>query len=92
MKFLNLLAIQNELQGASYTVDNLIEVINKFVIWVQRIGIALAGLSLLVGFVIYAVTDVENKPRAKQRIFQTLMGIIGIVIATSLISLILSLF
>lgn len=92
MKYFNLLAIQNELQGASYTVDNLIEVINKFVVWVQRIGIALAGLSLLVGFVIYAVTDVENKPRAKQKIFQTLMGIVGIVIATSLISLILSLF
>lgn len=92
MKFLYLLEIQNELQGANYTVDNLIEVINKFVIWVQRIGIALAGLSLLVGFVVYAVTDVDNKPRAKQRIFQTLIGIVGIVIATSLISLILSLF
>ena len=92
MKLVNLLAIQNELEGANYTIDNLIEVINKFVVWVQRIGIALAGLALLVGFVIYAVTDVDNKPKAKQRIFQTLIGIIGIVIATSLISLILSLF
>lgn len=92
MNILHLLAIQNELEGANYTIDNLIEIINKFVIWVQRIGLALAGLSLLVGFVIFAVTDVENKPRAKQRIFQTILGIIGIVIATSLISLILSLF
>lgn len=90
--FLKLLAIENELQGANYTVDNLIEVINKFVVWVQRIGIALAGLALLVGFVVYAVTDVDNKPRAKQRIIQTLIGIIGIVLATSLVSLVLSVF
>ena len=38
------------------------------------------------------VTDVDNKPRAKQRIIQTLIGIIGIVLATSLVSLVLSVF
>lgn len=91
-KILNFLAIKNELQGANYTIDDLIKIINTCITWIQRIGIALAGISLLVGMVYYAIADVDNKPRAKQRIIQTLFGIIGIVLAVSLISMILSLF
>lgn len=86
------LAVENPLQNGTYTVDTLINVINKFITWVQRLGIAAAGLALLIGFIVYAVVDVDQKPRAKQRIIQTLLGIVGIVIATSLISIILSLF
>ena len=55
-------------------------------------GIALAGVSLVIGFVLYAVADVDKKAQVKQRIIQTMFGIVGIILAISLVNLIISLF
>ena len=81
-----------KLEGGTYTVDTILEVISTFTGWVLRIGIALSGVSLLVGFVTYAVVDVDQKPRVKQRIIQTLLGIAGIILALSLVNIIIDLF
>ena len=40
----------------------------------------------------YAVTDVDQKARVKQRIIQTLFGIAGIILAISLVNIIIDLF
>jgi len=40
----------------------------------------------------YAVVDVDQKPRIKQRIIQTLLGIAGIILALSLVNIIIDLF
>jgi len=81
-----------KLEGGEYDVPALLNIINKFTSWVQIIGIALAGVSLLIGFVIYAVVDVDQKPRVKQRIIQTLFGIGGIILSISLVNMIIELF
>lgn len=93
MKYIYLLAegIQ-KLQGGTYTIDSILQVINTFTSWTLRVGIALAGVSLLIGFVMYAVVDVDQKPKIKQRIIQTLFGIAGIIIAISLVNIIIDLF
>ena len=56
------------------------------------IGIALAGVSLIIGFILYAVADVDQKQRVKQRIIQTMFGIVGIILAISIVNLIIDLF
>lgn len=81
-----------KLPGGNYTIDSILNIISKFTGWVLRVGIALAGLSLLVGFVMYAVVDVDQKPRVKQRIIQTLLGVAGIILAISLVNIIIELF
>jgi len=90
-KFLNILAIER-LQGGEYNVDSIIKAIQTFTNWALRVGIALSGVALVIGFILYAVVDVDQKPRVKQRIIQTMFGIIGIVLAISLVNLIISLF
>lgn len=40
----------------------------------------------------YAVADVDRKAHVKQRIIQTMFGIVGIILAISLVNLIISLF
>ena len=81
-----------KLEGGNYTVDSILKIINTFTGWVLRVGIALAGVSLLIGFVMYAVVDVDQKPRVKQRIIQTLLGVAGIILAVSLVNIIIDLF
>jgi len=90
-KFFNILAIER-LQGGEYNVDSIIKAIQTFTNWALRVGIALSGVALVIGFILYAVVDVDQKPRVKQRIIQTMFGIIGIVLAISLVNLIISLF
>ena len=46
----------------------------------------------VIGFVLYAIADVEQKARVKQRIIQTMLGIAGIILAISLVNLIIDLF
>ena len=58
----------------------------------MRVGIALAGVSLIVGFIMYAVADVDKKQQVKQRIIQTMFGIVGIILAISIVNLIIDLF
>ena len=87
----SLLAIE-KLDGGSYNVDSIIKAIQTFSNWALRVGIAAAGVSLIVGFILYAVTDVDQKQRVKQRIIQTMFGIIGIILAISIVNLIIDLF
>ena len=90
-KYLNLLKIEH-LEGGGYNVDSIIKAIQTFSTWALRVGIAAAGVSLIVGFILYAVVDVDQKPRVKQRIIQTMIGIIGIILAISIVNLLIDLF
>ncbi len=81
-----------KLTGGNYTIDNLLSAIEKLTSWTITVGISLAGLALIVGFVTYAVVDVDQKPRVKQRIIQTLLGIAGIIVGLSLVNLVIDLF
>ena len=71
----------DKLEGGDYNVNSIIKAIQTFSQWALRIGIAAAGVSLIVGFILYTVVDVDQKPRVKQRIIQTMIGIVGIIIA-----------
>lgn len=88
---MNLLAIE-KLDGGNYNVDSIIKAIQTFSNWALRIGIAAAGVSLIIGFILYAVADVDQKQRVKQRIIQTMFGIVGIILAISIVNLIIDLF
>lgn len=88
---MSLLAI-TKLDGGNYNIDSILKAIKTVTDWCLRVGIALAGVSLVVGFVLYAVADVDRKQQVKQRIIQTMFGIVGIILAISLVNLIISLF
>lgn len=88
---MNIMAIE-KLEGGEYNIDSIIQAIQTFSNWALRVGIALAGVSLIIGFVLYAVVDVEQKQRVKQRIIQTMFGIVGIILAISIVNLIIDLF
>jgi F0F1-type ATP synthase membrane subunit c/vacuolar-type H+-ATPase subunit K len=88
---INILAISH-LDGGGYNVDSIIKAIQTFSGWALRVGIALAGVSLIIGFVLYSVVDVDQKQRVKQRIIQTMLGIVGIILAISIVNLIIDLF
>jgi len=88
---LSVLAI-TKLDGGNYTIDSILNAIKTVTDWCLRVGIALAGVSLVIGFVMYAVADVDRKAHVKQRIIQTMFGIVGIILAISLVNLIISLF
>ncbi len=81
-----------KLDGGSYSIDSIIKAIQTFSNWALRIGIALAGVSLIIGFIMYAVADVDKKQQVKQRIIQTMFGIVGIILAISIVNLIIDLF
>lgn len=95
MKYFNILATQNgisKLDGGTYDVNSIIKAIQTFSQWALRVGIAVSGVALIVGFILYAVADVDQKARVKQRIIQTMFGIVGIILAISLVNLIIELF
>ena len=87
----NLLKIEH-LEGGGYNVDSIIKASQTFSTWALRIGIAAAGVSLIVGFILYSVVDVDKKAQVKQRIIQTMFGIVGIILAISIVNLIIDLF
>lgn len=92
MKYLfNLLAI-NQLDGGTYTIDTILKVIKQITDWALAIGISVAGVALVINFIMYAVVDVDQKPRVKTRIVQTLLGIFGIIMAISLVNIIIKMF
>ena len=80
------------LEGGGYDVNSILKAIKTLTNWALSIGIAAAGVSLVVGFILYAIADVEQKARVKQRIIQTMLGIAGIILAISLVNLIIDLF
>lgn len=82
----------SHLEGGTYDVNSILSAIKTLTGWCLSIGIATAGVSLVVGFILYAIADVEQKARVKQRIIQTLLGIAGIILAISLVNLIIDLF
>ncbi|MBE6153919.1 MAG: hypothetical protein E7166_06835 [Firmicutes bacterium] len=93
--FFNVLAVPNgisKLDGGTYSIDTILQAIQKFTSWTLRIGITVSGVALIIGFILYAVSDVDQKARVKQRIIQTLFGIVGIILALSLVNLIIELF
>ena len=87
----NVLAIQ-QLEGGTYTVDTVLKVIKQITDWAIAVGISLAGVAVVISFIMYAVVDVDQKPRVKTRITQTLIGIGGIIISVSLVNIIIRLF
>lgn len=89
--FLNMLAIE-KLDGGTYNVDSIIKAIQTFSNWALRVGIAMSGVALIIGFILYSVVDVDQKQRVKQRIIQTMFGIVGIILAISIVNLIIDLF
>lgn len=89
--YVNLLAVSH-LEGGNYDVNTILKAIKTITNWCLSIGMAAAGVSLVVSFVLYAISDVEQKARVKQRIMQTLFGIVGIIIAISLVNIIIDLF
>ena len=89
--FVSMLAIQH-LEGGTYTIDTVLNVIKQITDWALAVGISLAGIALVVSFIMYAVVDVDQKPRVKTRILQTLLGIFGIILAISLVNIIIKLF
>lgn len=91
MKYLKLLTIE-KLEGGNYDVNTVLSAISKVTDMALKIGIALAGVSLVIGFIMYAVVDVDQKPRIKSRIIQTLLGVGGIILAISLVNVIIGLF
>ena len=80
------------LEGGGYDVNSILKAIKTLTSWALSIGIAAAGVSLVIGFILYAIADVEQKARVKQRIIQTMLGIAGIILAISLVNLIIDLF
>ena len=91
LNYFNLLKIQH-LEGGSYNIDSIIKAIQTFSNLALRVGIALSGVALIIGFILYAVVDVDQKQRVKQRIIQSMFGIVGIILAISLVNLIIDLF
>ena len=91
LNYFNLLKIQH-LEGGSYNIDSIIKAIQTFSNWALRVGIALSGVALIIGFILYAVVDVDQKQRVKQRIIQSMFGIVGIILTISLVNLIIDLF
>lgn len=91
LNYFNLLKIQH-LEGGSYNIDSIIKAIQTFSNWALWVGIALSGVALIIGFILYAVVDVDQKQRVKQRIIQSMFGIVGIILAISLVNLIIDLF
>ena len=89
--YLQFLKIEH-LEGGGYDVNSILKAIKTLTNWALSIGIAAAGVSLVVGFILYAIADVEQKARVKQRIIQTMLGIAGIILAISLVNLIIDLF
>lgn len=94
MKLLNtfMLLDIDHLEGGGYNINSILKALKTLTNWALSIGIAVAGVSLVIGFVLYAVVDVDQKGRVKQRIIQTLIGIAGIILAISLVNLIIDLF
>ncbi len=91
MNKLFILAIQ-ELEGGTYTIDTILDVINQLTIWSITIGIALSGLAAVIYFIELAVMDAERKERAKRSLVSLVVGITGIVLAISLVNILLRIF
>ena len=91
MNNLFMLAIE-KLEGGTYTIDTILDVIQQITEWAIKIGLSLAGAALVIGFSTLAIVDADTKQRTKNSIIMTLVGIVGIIIAISLVNIILGMF
>lgn len=91
MSGFNVLAIE-KLEGGTYDINTVLNAITKITDMATKIGIALAGLALVIGFITLSIVDVDQKARVKSKIIQILLGIGGIVIAISLVNVTLGIF
>ena len=85
------LAIE-QLEGGTYTIETILNVIKQITDWALAIGMSLSGVALVVSFIMYAVVDIDQKPRVKTRIVQTFVGIFGIILSISLVNIIIRMF
>ena len=92
MKYLLSLIKIQELEGRTYNIDTILKVIKQITDWAIVVGLSLSGVALVISFIMYAVVDVDQKQRVKQRIIQTFFGIIGILLAISFVNIIIRLF
>ena len=92
INYINLLAKVSKLEGGTYNIDSILKAIKTVTDWCLRVGIALSGVSLIIGFILYAVSDVDKKQQVKTRIIQTMFGIVGLILAISIVNIIISLF
>ena len=82
----------SHLEGGTYNVNTVLSAIKTITNWALSIGIAAGGVALVISFIVYAISDVDKKAQAKQRIIQTLIGIAGIILAISIVNLLIDLF
>lgn len=88
---INIMNIQ-QLEGGTYTIETILNVIKQITDWALTIGLSLAGIALVISFITYTVVDVDQKQRVKARIIQTFVGIFGIILAISFVNIIIRLF
>lgn len=86
-----ILAIK-KLEGGNYDINTVLQAINKITDMATTVGLAIAGASLVVGFIMLSVVDVDQKQRVKSKIVQVLLGVGGIVLAISFVNIVIGLF
>ena len=91
MSKLNILAIET-LQGGDYDLNKVLKIISDINNTALKVGVALIGLSAIVGFIMLGIVDVEQKEKVKARLKQTFFGLIGMILAISLVNFVIKLF
>lgn len=91
MNKLNILAIDT-LQGGDYDLNKVLKIISDINNTALKVGVALIGLSAIVGFIMLGVVDVDQKEKVKARLKQTFFGLVGMILAISLVNFVIKLF
>lgn len=81
-----------KLEGGNFDLNTVLQAITTIRDMAIKIGIALSCVSLIIGFIMLGIVDVEQKNRVKSKIIQTLVSIGGIVLAISLVNVVIGLF
>lgn len=89
MKNILICAVE-QLEGGDYGVNDIVTMINKATSYSIIIGLAICGLAIVVGFILYALPFIDNKQRVKSVIGQTIAGTIGIMLGISFINIIIN--
>lgn len=91
MNKLNILAIET-LQGGDYDLNKVLKIISDINNTALKVGVALIGLSAIIGFIMLGIVDVEQKEKVKARLKQTFFGLVGMILAISLVNFVIKLF
>lgn len=87
----SILAIQ-ELEGGTYTIETILNIIKQLTNWGIAIGLSIAGIAFVISFITLMIVDADQKPRVKSKIVQIFIGIGGIILAISLVNITIRLF